>query len=149
MAQMVKNPPAMQKTQVQSLGQKDPLEKEMVPTLQVFLPGEFHGQRSLVSYSPWGPKQSDTTEQLTHTHKLCFIWSILVSLTGSWKERYTGYPRPWPPKTIQKTTCCKGKYCSPAESTEAHLAHGSLKPQTVYFFNYKQSIYENKILLLE
>ena len=28
----------------------------------VFLPGEFHGQRSLVGYSPWGPKESDMTE---------------------------------------------------------------------------------------
>ena len=27
----------------------------------VFLPGEFHGQRSLVSYSPWDCKESDTT----------------------------------------------------------------------------------------
>ena len=34
----------------------------------VFLPGEPHGQRSLVGYSPWGRKESDTTEQLTHTH---------------------------------------------------------------------------------
>ena len=33
----------------------------------VFLPGEFHGQRSLVGYSPWGGKESDTTEQLTHS----------------------------------------------------------------------------------
>ena len=31
----------------------------------VFLPEEFHGQRSLVGYSPWGCKESDTTEQLT------------------------------------------------------------------------------------
>ena len=30
-----------------------------------FLPGEFHGQKSLAGYSPWGRKQSDTTEQLT------------------------------------------------------------------------------------
>ena len=29
----------------------------------VFLPGEFHGQRSLVGYSPWGHKEVDTTEQ--------------------------------------------------------------------------------------
>ena len=29
------------------------------------LPGEFHGQRSLAGYSPWGRKESDTTEQLT------------------------------------------------------------------------------------
>ena len=28
----------------------------------VFLPGEFHGQRSLVGYSPWGYKESDMTE---------------------------------------------------------------------------------------
>ena len=31
----------------------------------VFLPGEFHGQRSLVAYSPWGHKESGTTEWLT------------------------------------------------------------------------------------
>ena len=31
----------------------------------LFLPGEFHGQRSLVGYSPWGRKESDTTELLT------------------------------------------------------------------------------------
>ena len=28
----------------------------------VFLPGEFHGQRSLVNCSPWGGKESDRTE---------------------------------------------------------------------------------------
>ena len=33
----------------------------------VFLPREFHGQRSLVGYRPWGHKESDTAEQLTHT----------------------------------------------------------------------------------
>ena len=33
-----------------------------------FLPGEFHGQRSLEGYSPWGHKESDTTKPLTHTH---------------------------------------------------------------------------------
>jgi len=31
----------------------------------VFLPGESHGQRSLAGYSPWGHKESDTTEQLS------------------------------------------------------------------------------------
>ena len=34
----------------------------------VFLPGDFHGQRRLVGYSPWGHKESATTEQLTHTY---------------------------------------------------------------------------------
>ena len=42
-------------------------EKGMVP-IPVFLPGGFHGQRSLVSYSPWAHKESDTTERLTDTH---------------------------------------------------------------------------------
>ena len=32
--------------------------------IPVFLPGESHGQRSLAGYSPWGRKESDTTEQL-------------------------------------------------------------------------------------
>ena len=32
----------------------------------VFLPGEFHGQRSLAGYSPWGHKESDKTKRLTH-----------------------------------------------------------------------------------
>ena len=41
MAQMVKNLPTMQKTQVQSLGQEDPQKREWLPT-PVFLPGEFH-----------------------------------------------------------------------------------------------------------
>ena len=30
----------------------------------VLLPGKFHGRRSLVGYSPWGRKESDTTERL-------------------------------------------------------------------------------------
>ena len=33
-----------------------------------FLPGEFHGWRSLVGCGPWGRKESDTTEQVMHTH---------------------------------------------------------------------------------
>ena len=35
--------------------------REWQPT-PVFFPGEFHGQRSLVGYSPWGHKESDMTE---------------------------------------------------------------------------------------
>ena len=54
----------MQKTWVQSLSWEDPLEEGMQPT-PVFWPGEFHGQTSLVDYSPWGRKESDKTEQLT------------------------------------------------------------------------------------
>ena len=56
-AQLVKNPPAVRETGVQSLGWEDPLEKGKAP---VFWPGEFHGL-----YSPWGRKESDTTERLS------------------------------------------------------------------------------------
>ena len=62
-AQVVKNPPAMQETPVRFLGLEDPLEKWMI-THSSILPGEFHGQRRLAGYSPWGCKESDTTEWL-------------------------------------------------------------------------------------
>ena len=60
-AQLVKNPPAMWETWVRFLGWQDPLEKGKATT-PVFWPGEFHGL-----YSPWGHKESDTTEQLSLT----------------------------------------------------------------------------------
>ena len=59
MAQLVKNLPAIWETWVQSLGGKIPWRRERLPT-PVFWPGEFHGQ-----YSPWGGKESDTTERLS------------------------------------------------------------------------------------
>ena len=55
-AQLVKNPPAMQETWVRSLVGKIPWRRERLPT-PVFWPREFHGL-----YSPWGYKESDTTE---------------------------------------------------------------------------------------
>ena len=48
-AQMVKNPPVMQETWVQSLSWVDPLEKGIHP-IPVILPGESHGQRSQAGY---------------------------------------------------------------------------------------------------
>ena len=50
--------------QVQSLVRKIPWRREWLLT-PVFLPGKFHGQRSLVGYSPRGRKESNTTERLT------------------------------------------------------------------------------------
>ena len=61
---MLKNLPVMQETLVQSLGQEDPLEKEMVTT-PVFLPGIFYGQRSLVGTFQGSLKELDRTQ---HTH---------------------------------------------------------------------------------
>ena len=49
----------MQETQemgVQSLGQEDPLEKEMAAQSSI-LAWKFNGQKSLVGYSPWGHKE--------------------------------------------------------------------------------------------
>ena len=63
-AQMVKSLPAVRETQVQSLGQEDPLEKEVATNSSILAwkipwmvePGKL--------YSPWGHKELDTTEQL-------------------------------------------------------------------------------------
>ena len=68
MAQRLKCLPAMWETCVRSLGQEDPLEKEMATHSSILAwripwteePGGLH-------YSPWGCKESDTTEQL-HFH---------------------------------------------------------------------------------
>ena len=59
----------MQENSVKSLGQEDPLEKEWQPN-PVFLPGESHGERSLVGYSPWSHKELDMTKQLSIAHTL-------------------------------------------------------------------------------
>ena len=48
---------------------KIPWRRKWQPT-SVLLPGKFHGWRSLVGYSPWDRKESDTTEQL---HWICFF----------------------------------------------------------------------------
>ena len=66
MAQTLKKVPGMQETWFQCPSQEGPLEKAMA-THSVFLSGEFHGQRSLEGYSPWGRRESDMTERL-HLH---------------------------------------------------------------------------------
>ena len=62
-AQLIKNLPAMQETRVRSLGQEDPLEKGKA-TQSSILAWRIYGQRSLVGYSPWGCKESDTMHAL-------------------------------------------------------------------------------------
>ena len=114
--QLAKNPPAMQETLVQFLGQKDPQRRDRLPTpvflgfpggsdgkesacnvgdvgsipglgrspggghdnpLQYSCPGESHGQRSLVGYSPWGCKELDMTERLSTVY--CDLIYLLPS----------------------------------------------------------------------
>ena len=60
---MMKNLPAMQETQVRSLGWDDPLEKGMA-THSSIIAWEIPWTESLAGYSPWSPKESDTTERL-------------------------------------------------------------------------------------
>ena len=55
----------------------------------VFLPGKFHGQRSLVGCSPWGLKESDTTDRLSaHIHLVSRLYTLLpVILVLIWQNR--------------------------------------------------------------
>ena len=57
-AQKIKHLPTMWETWVRSLGQEDPLEKEMA-THSSILHGKSYGERSLVGYHLWGHKKSD------------------------------------------------------------------------------------------
>ena len=70
----IRNLSAMQRLRFGSWVRRIPQRRKWLHT-SVFLPGEFHGQRSLAGYSPWGCKESDVTERLTdarhtymHTH---------------------------------------------------------------------------------
>ena len=78
-AQMVKHPPAMQETQVQSLVGKIPWRSKWQPT-PVFLPGESPKQRSLMGYSPWGHKEQDKTDRLSLSYiYICtYNWITLL-----------------------------------------------------------------------
>ena len=67
-AQRVKNLPPMWEARFHFLDQEDPLEKRLSTHSSILAWTRIHEQRNLESYSPWGCKESDTTEQLTHTH---------------------------------------------------------------------------------
>ena len=65
MAQIVKNLPMMQETQVRSLGQEYPLQKEMATHSSILAWKIPWTEEPGGLYSPWGRKKSNTTEQLT------------------------------------------------------------------------------------
>ena len=75
---MVKSLPAMHETQVQSLGQKDPLEKGMANYPSI-LPGGFHRQRSLAGYLR-GVAESDTFSFYLGTWLHAFSHSLLIDV---------------------------------------------------------------------
>jgi len=55
---------------------KIPWSRKWQPT-PVFLPGEPHGQRNLAGFSPWGHKESDTTEVTDHS--TAWIWDVYLN----------------------------------------------------------------------
>ena len=77
MAQVVKNLPAsagdVKRCRLDPWVGKIPWSRKRQPT-PVFLPGESHGQRSLVGYSPWGHKESDATQW--PSLQFCCLWVI-------------------------------------------------------------------------
>ena len=81
-AQMVKNLPATQETQVWSLGWEDPWRREWQPT-PVFLPGESHGQRNLLGYTVHGLQRGEhnwtTNTFIFHFYIFSFRPSSLAS----------------------------------------------------------------------
>ena len=143
---MVKNLPAMHETQVQSLCWEDPLEKGIATYSNILAwrtpwteePGELQSMGSQTVGHNWATN--------THTQTLFCLEHL-----GTPCRKLEGEVQ-WRPQTMASQhhstkDLLQRKYCPPAESTEAHLARGSLKPQIVYFLNYKQRIYENKMLL--
>ena len=77
---MVKRLPAMWETWVQSLGREDPLEKEMA-THSSILAWKILWSEEPAVYSPWGCKESDTTEQPRYRYNL--LLSYLLGLEPS------------------------------------------------------------------
>ena len=66
--------------------------------MPVFLPEEFHGQRSLAGYSPWGRKESDTTGGLTHYYMETVKSSLMARSNGEGKDEsaeHRGFLRQW------------------------------------------------------
>ena len=100
---VVKNPPVMlesQETQIQSC-RKTPCRRAQQP-IPVFLPGESHGEKSLVHYSPWVAKNLTLLKRLSmHAYILssraeeqlwshCCCWVRYSQITPSWVVGWSG-----------------------------------------------------------
>ena len=70
LVQTVKNLPAMQETQVQSLGQEDPWRREWNPLQYSCLENFMDRRTRWATYSPWGCKELAMTEQLILSHRM-------------------------------------------------------------------------------
>ena len=65
-------------------GGKIPWRKETLPTPK-FLPGEFHGQRNLVGYCPWGHKTVGHDWATEHTYTYLLTRFIFITVSDFWK----------------------------------------------------------------
>ena len=91
-AQLVKNLLQCRKPGLNPWVEKIPWRREMLPTL-VFWPGEFHGL-----YSPWGHKESDTTERLPlHSTSLSARWpASITDNKDDWQRWHLSIALPFP-----------------------------------------------------
>ena len=116
-AQTVKHLSTMRETWVQSLGWEDPLEKEMAIHSST-LAWKIPWTEEPVGYSPWGPKEADTTERL-HFHFLFFFACGPTFLFGLTQPHYSlmcGYVFPclfissrwWTPWRLEQAFPKKG-----------------------------------------
>ena len=103
-------------------------------TTPVFLPGKSHGQRSLAGYSPWGHKESDTSEASTCT-LLCSLYAKLGMLQNSKQDRQKN--------CIEGLLCSKLWTTAPIHSehllnTQVHRAPPQVKTwvNTCFFKNH-------------
>ena len=109
------------------------MEKEMAIT-PVFLPGKSHGQTSLVGYSPWGHKESDTTEQLTwkkinfhvlfyffkESNRCCSVQFSCLVVSNSLRPcglQHTRLPCPSPTPGTYSNPCSSSWWCHPTISS--------------------------------
>ena len=110
---VVKNPPAnaCRRCKFRPWVGKLLWRKKWQPTL-VFLVGKSHGQRSLVSYSPWGFKESDSAEHIAHgmaRNGDGSIWIISMDNCGCWpRMRLAASLWMWSRQGLvhQGTNCC-------------------------------------------
>ena len=119
-------------TQVQFLSQEDLLENGMA-THSIFLPGESHGQRSLVGYSPWGRKELDTTKRLSTQAPLdiMFIISIPQENCSHWfLQSWYGIQKvqdTWSKAVLSLNSQCCGCISGNHSSFKARITHDTSK----------------------
>ena len=109
---------------------KIPWRREWQPT-PVLLPGEFHGQRNLAGYSPWGRRALDLTEQLTLS-----LFFTFMEITQRREAGYFFNNRVDPAyKSLLPFPCTSASYLfastcvSLPEASSDHLYHHHLHPQ--------------------